>query len=125
MFEVSLSATQALAAYLKEQGLIDSPVRITPMAGNCAGPHLRLRTGEIKKTDQVFHYDGITFVINQELLAECGEIRMEYIESANPCCCSSGCAGFRINGKKKYPFSGRCTLSPEHCDGRCGTLKQG
>ncbi len=121
MFEVSTSATQALAAYLQEQGMIDAPVRITPMAGNCAGPHLRLRIGKIKETDRVFHYNGITFVINEELLKECGFIRMEYQEQNSPCCCSSGCAGFRISGDKKYPFSGRCVVEPSRCDQRCGS----
>lgn len=124
MFDVSTAATQALAAYLKEQGMIESPVRITPMAGNCAGPHLRLRIGKVREEDRVFHCDGITFVINRELLAECGSICMEYQEQDSPCCCSSGCAGFRISGKKKYPFSGRCVLEPDRCDRRCGTPEQ-
>ena len=124
MFEVSTAATQALAVYLKEQGTIESPVRITPMDGNCAGPHLRLRIGTVKEADRIFHCDGITFVINQELLEECGVIRMEYQEQGNSCCCSSGCAGFRISGEKKYPFSGRCVLSPEQCDRRCGITER-
>jgi Fe-S cluster assembly iron-binding protein IscA len=123
MFEVSAEAAQVLAAYLEERR-IEAPVRITPMSGNCAGPHLRLRTGQIKEDDHVFRQDGITFVVNQELLAECGAIRMDYMEPDSPCCCSGGCAGFRISGKSKYPFAGRCSTDASQCDHRCGLDEQ-
>ena len=114
MFEVSAEAAQVLAAYL------EAPVRITPMSGSCAGPHLRLRTGQVRKSDRVFRQGGITFVVDQELLAECGLIRMDYMDPDSPCCCSGGCSGFRISGEKKYPFVGRCATDASQCDHRCG-----
>ena len=119
MFEVSAEAVQVLTAYLEEQG-IEGPIRIIPMSGNCAGPHLRLRTGQVRKSDCVFRKGGITFVVDQELLAECGVIRMDYMEPDSLCCCSGGCAGFRISGEKKYLFAGRCTTDSSQCDHRCG-----
>jgi len=122
MFEVSTEAVQVLAAYLAKQG-IEMPVRITPMAGNCAGPHLRLQTGQVRKNDRVFQQGGITFVVDQELLAECGCIRMDYMEPTGLCCCSSGCAGFRISGEKKYLFAGRCMAYSSQCDHRCAAAE--
>ncbi|CAK8715309.1 hypothetical protein GCAAIG_04710 [Candidatus Electronema halotolerans] len=119
MFEASTEAVQVLAAYLEERG-IEVPVRIIPMSGNCAGPHLRLRTGQVKENDRVFRQGGITFVVDQELLAECGLIRMDYMELGSSCCCSGGCAGFRIRGERKYPFVGRCATDASQCDHRCG-----
>lgn len=120
MFAVSDAAVETLASYLREQGISNPAVRITPMAGNCAGPHLRLRIGEAKENDRVFERGGITFIVEQALLAECGSITVEFAESQSPCCCSGGCAGFRISGEKKYPFAGRCSQGPNSCDLRCG-----
>jgi iron-sulfur cluster assembly protein len=119
MFEVSGAALKVLAEYLIEQN-INSVIRITPMAGHCAGPHLRISVCEKLPNDVVLERDEIVFVINKELLAECGSISVDYIESSNACCCSGGCAGFRISGEKKFLFSGRCTTEPNRCDLRCG-----
>ncbi len=118
MFDVSASALKVLAEYLGQQQ-INSAIRITPMAGNCAGPHLRLRTDEMEASDSCFQRGGILFILDTELLAECGGIRIDYVESASSCCCSGGCAGFRISGEKKYPFAGRCVTEPHRCDLRC------
>ncbi len=119
MFEVSNSALKVLAEYLSEQN-IKSAIRITPMAGNCAGPHLRLRVGEVKASDSLFRHGGLLFLVDQKLLAECGSIRVDYVESCTSCCCSGGCGGFRICGEKKYPFVGRCATESHRCDLRCG-----
>lgn len=118
MFDVSESALKVLAEYLGQQE-INSAIRITPMAGNCAGPHLRLRAGEARASDSLFQRGGLIFVIDKELLTDCGGIRVDYVESTSACCCSGGCAGFRISGEKKYPFAGRCVTEPDRCDLRC------
>jgi len=124
MFAVSDAAVETLASHLREQGITNPAVRITPMAGNCAGPHLRLRIDEAHENDSVFKRGGITFIIDQALLAECGSITVKFAESESPCCCSSGCAGFRISGEKKYRFAGRCSQGPHSCDMRCGKQPQ-
>lgn len=118
MFDVSESALKVLAEYLGQQK-VSGVVRITPMAGNCAGPHLRLRADETRPGDSLFQRGGLTFAVDKELLAECGCIRVDYVESTSSCCCSGGCAGFRISGEKKYPFAGRCVTEPDRCDLRC------
>lgn len=115
MFDVSESALKVLAEYLGQQQ-INSAIRITPMAGNCAGPHLRLRTDEMEASDSCFQRGGILFILDTELLAECVSIRIDYVESCSSCCCSGGCAGFRISGAKKYSFAGRCVSEPDRCD---------
>jgi Fe-S cluster assembly iron-binding protein IscA len=118
MFAASDAAVETLASYLRDQGINNPAVRITPMAGNCAGPHLRLRVGEAKDNDRVFERGGITFVVEQTLLAECGSITVDFAESESPCGCSGGCAGFRISGEKTYRFTGRCSQEQ-----RCGGLR--
>ncbi len=119
MFDVSEVALQVLADYLGQQQ-INAAIRIMPMAGNCAGPHLRMRADEALAGDSLFRRGGIPFIVNQELLAECGGIRVDYEESCTSCCCSGGCGGFRISGERKYPFVGRCVTEPTRCDLRCG-----
>lgn len=119
MVDVSESALQVLADYIGTQE-INKAIRITPMAGNCAGPHLRLRACEAQASDSLFQHGDVLFVVNHELLAECGSIRVDYVAACDSCCCSGGCAGFRISGKKKYPFAGKCVTAPNRCDLRCG-----
>jgi len=118
MFAASDAAVETLASYLREQGISSPAVRITPMAGNCAGPHLRLRVDEAKDNDHVFERGGITFVVDQTMLAECGSITVDFAESESPCGCSGGCAGFRISGEKKYRFSKHCPQEQ-----RCGGIR--
>ena len=121
MFEISETALNVLADYLGEQQL-NAALRITPMAGNCAGPHLRIQACDTQPDDCVFDRSGLRFVVNKELMLDCGCISIDYEESCVTCCCSGGCAGFRINGAKKYPFAGRCVTEPHRCDLRCGAF---
>lgn len=118
MFEISETALNVLADYLGEQQ-VNAALRITPMAGNCAGPHLRIQVCDPQPDDYVFDRSGLRFVVNKKLLRECGCIRIDYEESCVACCCSGSCAGFHISGESKYPFAGRCVTEPTRCDLRC------
>jgi Fe-S cluster assembly iron-binding protein IscA len=118
MFQVSDTALKILHEYIKEQHM-NSVIRITPMAGSCSGPRLRLRLGEHRPNDALFIYSSIHFVIDKDLLASCEKIHVDFIELENSCCCSGGCGGFRIQGSKAFPFAGRCTENNERCDRRC------
>jgi iron-sulfur cluster assembly protein len=118
MLKVSHTALKALREYMSQQQM-NSVIRITPMAGSCSGPRLRLRLGEHRASDALFTYDSIQFVIDKDLLAACGTIRLDFIELQNVCCCSGGCGGFRIQGSAAFPFAGRCTENTNHCDKRC------
>ncbi|MCI5147251.1 MAG: hypothetical protein D3923_17420 [Candidatus Electrothrix sp. AR3] len=73
-------------------------------------------------SDHFFEQQGIKFVVDRELLTTCGAIQVDYSASHSNCCCSGGCAGFRINGEKKYLLADRCHL--QECDSicRCDTL---
>lgn len=114
MLNVSESASNVLRSYLAEQN-IHSIIRITPMAGCCFGPRLRIQVSDVKESDCVFEWNGIKFVVAKKLLEACGTINVDYV-AASGCSCCSGCAGFRISGEKKYSFAGRCTIELNRCD---------
>lgn len=118
MFQVSDTALKTLREYMQQQQM-NSVIRITPMAGCCSGLRLRLRLGEPKVNDALFTHDAVQFVIDKDLLAACGKIRLDFVELQDLCCCSGGCGGFRIQGTDAFPFIGRCAEKRDGCDKRC------
>jgi iron-sulfur cluster assembly accessory protein len=51
------------------------------LEGGCSGTSLGMALDEQKQDDQVFEENGVTFVINQDLLSEIQPITVDFIET--------------------------------------------
>lgn len=87
MLEVTETAGQKLKEYL-EQNKIESAVRVALMSG-CGGPSLGLALDESKQTDAAVDREGVRVLIDNDLLAQCGGVRVDFVEGSG-CGCSSG-----------------------------------
>lgn len=112
MLEVTATAGRKLKEYL-EQNNIESAVRVTLMNG-CSGPLLGLALDGPKPTDATESCDGVQVVIDNELLGQCGAVRVDFIEGSG-CGCSSG---FAVTASVPLPGGGGCGGSCS--SGRCG-----
>ena len=110
MFEVTELATQNLKSYM-EQNNIDSALRVAIMGGGWAGPSLGLALDEPKETDAKYEQDGLTFLVDNNLLDTCGAIKIDFIDSGMR-------SGFSISSEK--PISGGGCSSSASCGSGCG-----
>ena len=111
MFEVTELATQNLKTYM-EQNNIDSALRISLMSGGWAGPSLGLALDEPKETDAKYEQDGLTFLVDNNLLETCGSIKVDFMDAGMR-------SGFSISSAKPINGGGGC--SSAGCgSGGCG-----
>ena len=111
MFEVTELATQNLKSYM-DQNKIDSALRVALMGGGWSGPSLGLALDEPKETDAKYEQDGLTFLVDNNLLDTCGAIKIDFIDSGMR-------SGFSISSEK--PISGG-GCSSASCGSSCGWL---
>jgi Fe-S cluster assembly iron-binding protein IscA len=111
MLEVTEMAGQKLKAYL-EENKIESAVRVAVMNG-CGGPSLGLALDEAKATDSTTDRDGVRVLIDNELLKQCGGVRVDFAEGSG-CGCSGGC-GFSVTATIPLPSTGG------GCGGSCSS----
>ena len=108
MLAVSDLAVAKVKEYLSENG-ISSAVRVAIMSGGCSGPALALALDETKDLDQVFDFDGVRFLVDNDVTAACGVIRVDYVEETSGCGCSgSGGSGFAVTSERALPKTGGC-----------------
>ncbi len=107
MFEITKAAADNLKAYL-EQNKVDSAVRVALMQGGCSGSALGLALDEAKDADKVFAEDSLKFIISEDLLSQCGAIKVDFIDAGYR-------SGFSITSDK--PIGGGGCGS---CSGSCG-----
>ena len=110
MFEVTELATQNLKTYM-EQNKIDSALRISLMSGGWAGPSLGLALDEPKETDAKYEQDGLTFLVDNNLLDTCGSIKVDFIDAGMR-------SGFSISSTK--PIGGGGCSSASCSSSGCG-----
>ena len=115
MLEVTESAVKNIKEYLEQQK-IDSAIRITMMAGGCAGPSLGLAVDEAKEEDLTLKQDGITFLVEKSLSESCGTITLDFKETTSSCGCGEG--GFSITSEK--PLAGAGSGCGSCASGSCG-----
>ena len=111
MFEVTELATQNLKSYM-EQNKIDSALRISLMSGGWAGPSLGLALDEPKESDSKYEQDGLTFLVDNNLLDTCGSIKVDFIDAGMR-------SGFSISSAKPVGGGG-CSSSAGCGSGGCG-----
>ena len=80
MFVVTVTSATNLKAFFG-QFMVDSPVRVGLMQGGCSGAALGLALDEPGANDRVFEDKALKFVIAEELLAQCGSVKVDFIEA--------------------------------------------
>ncbi len=108
MLKVTELAGQKLQEYLTQNNL-DSAVRVALMNG-CGGPSLGLALDEAQAGDVAAECGGVRVIIDNELLTQCGEVRVDYAEG---CGCRSG---FSVTSITPLPNTG---------GGCCGSCSSG
>ena len=110
MLEVTEIAMNSLKSYMTENN-IDSPIRVALMQGGWSGPSLGLALDEPKSKDSTLEQDGVTFVVDNDLMQKCGAIKIDYLS-----------AGYRsgFNITSTIPVS-----TPSSCNYSCGSSSCG
>lgn len=103
MLTVTKAALDAIREHLRQHS-IDSAVRITMMRGDCKGESLRFTIGNRQINDLVFAFDGISFLVDRELVTQCGTIHVDFEEKYDHCSCSGRNGGFCISSER-FSFS--------------------
>ena len=103
MLEITKSATQKIAEYLKDKEV--TPIRIFLNEGGWSGPSLALALDEPKDTDNVFDIDGFKYIVDKELMREADPIKVDFsgfgfqfdcgmdLDGACTACATSGACG--------------------------------
>lgn len=108
MLDITTEANEKLVEYLKDNN-ITSALRVLLMQGGCSGPSLGLALDEEKKQlDERFQRQDLTFLIDKELLRQCGGVTIDYIDSGSR-------SGFSVRSSKPLPGGGGCS------SGSCGS----
>ena len=111
MLDLSAKAQEKLTEYI-EKNRITAYLRVS-IIQSCSGPSLALSLDEKKKDDEVIEQDGLTFLVEKNLLEHCGEIIIDYVEAgAN--------SGFSIQSANPIPNEGG-----ECSSGSCGACSCG
>jgi Fe-S cluster assembly iron-binding protein IscA len=70
-----------------------------------------LALDESKNSDKVFEEDGLTFLVDQDLLVKCGAVKVDFMEAGYR-------SGFSITSAN--PLGGGGSCSSGSCGGSCG-----
>ncbi len=113
MLEVTDLAIRKIKEHLA-QNKVDSPVRVI-ILNSCAGSSLSLALDERKETDAAVELEGLSVVIDRELMDRCGAVKVDFIEPGG-CGCSSG---FSITSTIPLAVGGGCgsSCSSSGCGG--------
>ena len=80
MFEISQIAREKIKELVKGRK-DNSAIRITASRGGCCGSYFSMSFDESHIGDEVFEYDGLTYVIDKTLLERQQPISIDSIES--------------------------------------------
>ncbi len=79
------------------------PIRVFMFEGGCGGPSLQLALDDQKGEDEVFEVEGLTYLVDKDLLNRMGDIRVDFVDDGSrsgfsvsaanhtPAQCGSGC----------------------------------
>lgn len=112
MLNISDLATEKLLSYLKENN-ISSSLRVAVMQGGCSGPALGLALDEKKETDESFVFQGLTLLVEKNLLEQSGTISVDYVDAGPR-------SGFSISSANPLPGAGGGCSSGSCSSGGCG-----
>jgi iron-sulfur cluster assembly protein len=80
MLTVTEKANEKITDFLKEQKA-PSYIRIFLSEGGCSGPSLGMGLDEPEENDEVIKDNGVTYLINKELLEEVKPINVDFVET--------------------------------------------
>ena len=106
MFLATDLAVEKLNEYMQSNN-VTSAIRVFPQAGGCSGPSLALALDEKKTSDEEFTKEGVTFLVDQGLMVQCGDITVDFIDAGTR-------SGFTITSSIPLPGGG-CS------SGSCGS----
>jgi iron-sulfur cluster assembly protein len=112
MLDVTTQANEKLVGYMKENN-ITSALRVMLMQGGCSGPSLGLALDEKKPLDELFKRQDLTFLVEKNLLEQCGAIKVDYLEAGSR-------SGFSISSSNALPGAGGGCSSGSCASGGCG-----
>ncbi len=115
MVEVTDSAIKNIKAYLAQNN-IDSAIRVA-MMGGCGGPSLGLAIDESTPNDQVHEQDDLRFLVDKELLTQCGSVKIDFVEptATSGCGCGGG-GGYVVSSANPLAGAGGgCGCSGGSC----------
>lgn len=112
MLDVTTQANEKLVGYMKENN-ITSALRVMLMQGGCSGPSLGLALDEKKPLDESFKRQDLTFLVEKNLLEQCGAIKIDYLEAGSR-------SGFSISSSNPLPGAGGGCSSGSCASGGCG-----
>lgn len=107
MLDVTNEASAKLLEYMQDNN-IDSALRVFLSSGGCSGPALALALDEQKPTDSSFVLQGLRFLVEENLLTQCGVIKIDFVEAGSR-------SGFSISSTNPLPGGGGCS------SGSCGS----
>ena len=81
MLNVLPMANEKLRLYLEANGNPQSCIRIVATNGEEAEEQLGLALDEVRENDRTFTNEGMTFVINEDLLISTGKILLDYTDT--------------------------------------------
>lgn len=98
MLTVTNAALNAIKEHLCQHDM-DSTIRITMMGGCCIGENLRFTVCEMQPNDLSFTFDSTVFLIDRELAAQCGAVKVDFAAEYDHCPCSGRNGGFSISSE--------------------------
>ena len=81
MFEITEKANEMIQDFFKDKEE-DPIIRIFLSQGGWSGPSLAMALDEPKDDDEIVKNDGITFLVNKDLLEKAKPINVDFTESA-------------------------------------------
>ena len=105
MIEVSEKAQEKIDSYIKEN-FVEAPIRIQVTEGCCGSSYLGMAVDEFKETDNRYVANGVTYVIDKELVEQIGNVTIDFVEK-------DGMVWFQIDSEN--PFTGVQTCSDACC----------
>ena len=113
MLDVTAQANEKLVEYMKNNN-INSALRVALMQGGCSGPSLGLALDEEKPMDECFQKQDLTFLVEKNLLEQCGTITVDFVDAGSR-------SGFSIQSSNPLAAGGGGGCSSGSCgSGGCG-----
>ncbi len=97
MLEITKSATEKLAEYLKGREI--EAIRIFLNEGGCGGPSLAMAPDGPRDTDDVFDIDGFKYIVDKEFMKAADPIKVDF-------------SGFGFEFDCGFEFDEGCTACP-------------
>ncbi len=99
MVKATNQATEFIKSVMAEKNLTGA-VRVFAQQG-CGGSQLVIGVDEQRDGDASYEHDGVTFVIEQELSDQVGQVQLDYLsDAAQP--------GFSIRSERPLPVAEGC-----------------